>query len=914
MEAKLAALTKAQTAFLDLDQRQIDEGFRAAALAANEKRVPLAKMAVQETGLGIIEDKVIKNHFASEFTYHKYKDSRTVGVIAESVAAGYTQVAGPVGPVLGIIPVTNPTSTAILHSLLCLKTRNALMVSPHPKAQNCTAEALNIIYEAAVKAGLPKGCISYVKEPSPAMSLDLLKRKEIKFVLATGGSAMVRACYSSGKPAVGVGAGNTPVLIDETVDLEMVASHVVVSKTFDNGTICGSEQSLVVVEEKTAELEEIFAHIGCHFLSEAEKQLLTQALFPSQYADGSWKIAADMVGQSAHKIAARCGITVPPHTKILLARCSEIGVNEPLSYEKLCPVLAYYTCKDYDHGLKLAKDLVDNGGLGHTSSLYTDERNKDRILKFEQLMPTGRVLVDSPSTFGGIGDLYNFALEPSLTLGCGSWGGSNGGNVGITNLLNIKNVAARRENMMWFRVPKRIFFKRGVLNEALKDVAHLKRVFVVSDANMLQLGHVKKVVDALQAQGFAIDVCHDVLPDFTAKQVKEGVTQMQKFGPDCVVAVGGGSVIDAAKAMRLLYEHPELKLDEMRVRFMDIRKRIVEFPKLRSKVQSVICIPTTSGTAAEVTPFVVITDEATGRKYPIADYALTPDIAIIDPEFSKSMPPDLTAYTGLDVLTHALESSVSVLASHYTKPLSWHAIALVFQYLPRAVKNGDDMEAREMMHNASTLAGMALSNAFLGINHSMAHALGSVHRVPHGLANALLLTHVINYLATYTPTKQAIFSQYTHYRAMEDYAAIADMLKLSIDDNAAAHPASSHAHKGDVLLRKCQALIKAIDGLKAELKIPSSIAECGIDEKTYLASINEMANLAFDDQCTGASPRFPLISEMEQLYRDAFYGLIMDEDADMSEHSGKEYAIPHSKTGTDFVPNKSPYHDVEYSP
>eukprot|EP00808_Paulinella_micropora_P016831 g34309.t1 len=883
LERKLEALTKAQQAYYDIGQQQVDEAFRAAALAANEMRVPLAKMACQETGLGIVEDKVLKNHFATEFTYHKYKDAKTVGVISENVAAGFTQVANPVGPVLGIVPVTNPTSTAIFKALICIKTRNAFMVSPPRRAKNSCAEALRVVYEAVRKVGLPEGCITHLAHPTPALAIELLKRDELKFVLATGGTGMVKACYASGKPAVGVGAGNTPVVIDETANLERCASQTFASKTFDNGTICASEQSLIVVESKAHELENIFKRSGGYFLNPEEKKKVVDKLFK----DGEGHINPDVVGQSALRIAELSGITVPPTTRILLGRCTEVGPSELMSYEKLCPVLAWYTCKDFDDGLAKAKALVENQGLGHTSALYTSEQNKDRILRFENTMPTGRVLVDSPTTFGALGDVYNFALEPSLTLGCGSWGGSvTSANVGISHLLNIKSVASRRENMLcvasrrenmlWFRVPQRIFFKRGVIPEAFRTIAKLKRAFIVSDDMMVELGHVRRVVDVLRGMGFMVDRYHDVLPDPTSEQIKEGVTRMQRFGPDCVVAIGGGSVLDAAKAMKLVYEHPEMKLEEMYVRFMDIRKRIVEFPRSGSKIKSMICIPTTSGTGAEITPFVVITDSVTKKKYPIADYALTPDMAIIDCEFSKGMPKKLTAHTGLDVLTHAFESMVSILASDFTRPLSLQAIDLVFKYLPRAYKNGEhDLEAREAMHNASAIAGMAFSNAFLGICHSMAHALGSTHKVPHGLANALLLTHVVNYLATYTPSKQAFFSQYSHYHPMEDYAKIFDFLNMSLPKDLQS-PGHEHMHK-------THALIEAVERLKAELHIPASIKDAGVDEDDFLTSLDAMTEAAFDDQCTGASPRYPLIKEIKQLYKDAYYGELNMEGWDVTE-------------------------------
>jgi acetaldehyde dehydrogenase/alcohol dehydrogenase len=848
----LRTAVNAQREYATYTQEQVDKIFRRASMSANSYRIWLAKEAVSETGMGIVEDKVIKNHFAAEYIYNKYKDAKTCGVISDDETSGVTKVAEPIGIIAGVVPTTNPTSTTIFKALLALKTRNAILFSPHPRAKKCTAAAARIINEAAVAAGAPEGIIGCITEPSIELTNYLMKHPEINLILATGGPGMVKAAYSSGKPAIGVGAGNTPALIDETADILMASNSVLMSKTFDNGVICASEQSIIVVKAVYEQVRTELTKRGAHILSTEEKELVGQNILK----DG--RINPAIVGQSASGIAEQSGVQVNEDAQVLIAECSEIGEGEPFAYEKLSPTLAMYMAEDFDAGVKKAEALVKFGGMGHTSVLYTNPENKERIAKYGEAMQTGRILVNMPASQGAIGDLYNFRLEPSLTLGCGSWGGNSvSENVGVKHLMNIKTIAKRQENMLWFRVPPKIYLKPGALEPALKELHNKKRAFIVTDAFLFGNGYADRIVDVMKAMNIESEVFYEVEPDPTTRTIHKGLEMMNAFKPDVIIALGGGSPMDAAKIMWLMYEHSEVKFEVLAQRFMDIRKRIYKFPELGKKA-TMVCIPTTSGTGSEVTPFAVVTDEKSGVKYPIADYELTPDMAIVDPNLVMTMPEKLTAHSGIDALVHAIEAYVSVLATDFTYGHSLQAINLIFNYLPRAFKDGTDRRAREKVHFASTIAGMAFGNAFLGICHSMAHKLGSMFHVPHGLANALLISQVIKYNATEAPRKQTAFPQYKYPHAALRYGRIADHLHLGGANDT----------------EKVNRLIAAVERLKRELNIPASIKELGIVEEDFYAKLDEMSELAFDDQCTTANPRYPLISEIRELYIKAYEGTV----------------------------------------
>lgn len=851
LEETIQRVKAAQKIFADYTQEQVDRIFTKAALAANAKRINLAKMAVEETGMGIVEDKVIKNHFASEFIYNKYKDVKSCGVIRDDKTFGIKKYAEPVGIIAGIIPTTNPTSTAIFKALLALKTRNGIIFSPHPRAKACTIEAAKIVLDAAVEAGAPEGIIGWIETPSIEGTNYLMSHDDTNIILATGGPGMVKAAYSSGKPALGVGAGNTPAIVDETADVKVVVNSVLLSKTFDNGVICASEQSLIVVDEKYDEVVAELNKRGARVLKKADRNKLADVLF----IDG--RLNAKIVGQHATKIADIAGIKVPADTKILVAETDSTDVEEPFAHEKLSPVLALYKASDYKEAIDKAVTLIELGGIGHTSVLYTDPRNQDRIAVFEKALKTGRVLVNMPASHGAIGDIYNFKLEPSLTLGCGSWGGNSvSENVGVKHLLNVKTIAERRENMLWFRVPPKIYFKYGSLPIALKEMRNKKRAFIVTDKPLFDMGFTDKVTDVLECMNVDYEIFYEVEPDPTLATAKKGVKIMNVFKPDLIIALGGGSAMDAAKIMWLLYEHPESEFEGLALRFMDIKKRIYTFPELRHKAE-MVSIPTTSGTGSEVTPFAVITDEKTGIKYPLADYELTPDMAIIDPELVLSMPKALTAFSGLDAITHAIEAYVSAVATEFTNGIALEALKNLFKYLPRSYKNGaDDVEAKEKVHYAATMAGMAFANAFLGICHSMAHKMGSAFHIPHGLANALLINEVIKFNATDNPNKLATFSQYKYPMAKKRYAEIADALGL----------------EGNTKDQKVKALINAINDMKKELDVPLSIKDAGVDKAEFEAKVDELAELAFDDQCTPANPRYPFIEELKELYLNAYKG------------------------------------------
>lgn len=850
LEALLADVQAAQAEYAHYSQEQVDAIFRAAAIAANAARIELAKHAVAETGMGVVEDKVIKNHFASEFIYNKYKDVQTCGVIEHDASFGIRRVAEPVGVIAGVVPTTNPTSTAIFKALIALKTRNGIIFSPHPRAKQCTAAAAKLIEEAAVAAGAPKGLIACIEEPTVALSNMLMQHPAIAMILATGGPGMVKAAYSSGKPAIGVGAGNTPAVIDETACLKTAVNSILISKTFDNGVICASEQSVVVVDKVYETVKEEFALRGAYLLNDKEKVAVGKVVLK----DG--KLNAAIVGQPAAAIAAMAKVEVPADTKVLIGEAEVIGHDEPFAHEKLSPVLALYKAKDYPEAVEKAAELVRFGGFGHTSALYTDPRNQDRIGLFGDKLQTGRVLVNMPSSQGAIGDVYNFKLEPSLTLGCGSWGGNSiSENVGVKHLMNIKTVAERRENMLWYKVPPKIYFKYGSLPIALRDLEKRKRAFIVTDKPLYDLGMSEKVTEVLEEMRIDCEVFYDVKPDPDLTTIRKGLASMNAFQPDVIIALGGGSPMDAAKIMWLMYENPETRFEDLAMRFMDIEKRICAFPDLGRKAE-MVAIPTTSGTGSEVTPFAVVTDDATGKKYPIADYALTPNMAIVDPELVMGMPKSLTAFSGIDALTHAIEAMVSVVSTEFTNAQALEAIRLLFKYLPDAYANGDDIKAREKVHYAACLAGMAFANAFLGICHSMAHKLGAAYHLPHGLANALLINDVIRFNATDKPLKQAAFAQYTYPSAKDRYARIADYLGLG----------------GKTLDIKVKKLIDAVNKLKGQLDIPLSIQDAGVPEKEFKANLDQLAEEAFDDQCTGANPRYPLIREIKQLYLNAYKG------------------------------------------
>ena len=848
---RIAELRRAQKEFATFTQEQVDKIFRAAAIAANNERIRLAKMAVEETGMGIVEDKVVKNHFAAEYIYNQYKDMKTCGVLEEDHTYGVTKVAEPIGVIAAIVPTTNPTSTAIFKTLIALKTRNAIIISPHPRAKNATIEAARVVLDAAVKAGAPEGIIGWIDQPSVELSQNVMAESDI--ILATGGPAMVKAAYSSGRPALGVGAGNTPAIIDETAHIKMAVNSVLLSKTFDNGVICASEQSLVVLEQVYDEVKKELAARGAYILKGEEIDKVRKIILNEKGG-----LNADMVGQSAYKIAKMAGVTVPETAKVLVGEVTSVELEEPFSHEKLSPVLALYKVKNFEEALEKADRLIVLGGMGHTSILYTDEiKSKDRIAAFGEKMKTARTLINMPASQGAIGDLFNFKLAPSLTLGCGSWGGNSvSENVGPKHLINVKTVARRRENMLWFRVPEKTYFKYGCLPIALDELKDMgkKKAFIVTDKVLFDLGYTNKVTEVLERNGIQFKVFCDVEPDPTLRCARAGAEEMLSFNPDVVISLGGGSAMDAAKIMWVMYEHPEVEFEDLAMTFMDIRKRIYKFPTMGQKAM-MVAIATSAGTGSEVTPFAVITDEQTGVKYPLADYELTPDMAIVDAELMMTSPKGLTACAGVDVLVHALEAYVSIMASEYTNGLALEAIRLVFKYLPDAYSEGTtNVKAREKMAHASCMAGMAFSNAFLGICHSMAHKLGAFHHLPHGMANSLLMSEVIRFNATDAPTKQAAFAQYKYPNAAWRYARIADHLGLGGNSEA----------------EKVELLIKAIEKLQAKVNMPKTIKEAGVSETKFYETLDEMVEQAFDDQCTGANPRYPLMSELKEMYLNAY--------------------------------------------
>ena len=852
LAAKMAAIREAQAVFATYTQEQVDKIFLAAAMAANKMRIPLAKLAVEETGMGIVEDKVIKNHYASEYIYNAYKDTKTCGVIEKDDSAGITRVAEPIGLIAAVIPTTNPTSTAIFKTLLCLKTRNGIIISPHPRAKKSTIAAAKVVLEAAVAAGAPEGIIGWIDVPSLELTNDVMKNSDC--ILATGGPGMVKAAYSSGKPALGVGAGNTPVIIDETADILLTVSSIIHSKTFDNGMICASEQSVIVDKKIYDEVKKEFIARGCHVCTKAETQKLRNTIL----INGA--LNAKIVGQKAATIAELAGFKVPAETKILIGEVTSVDIAEEFAHEKLSPVLAMYKSKNFEDAIAKAERLVADGGYGHTSSLYINAATgKEKIAQFAEAMKTCRILVNTPSSHGGIGDLYNFSLKPSLTLGCGSWGGNSvSENVGVKHLLNIKTVAERRENMLWFRAPEKVYFKKGCLPVALRELGTMgkKKAFIVTDSFLYKNGYTKAITDELDAMGIQHTTFYNVAPDPNLSSATEGAKAMTAFEPDCIIAVGGGSAMDAGKIMWVMYEHPEADFLDMAMRFMDIRKRVYTFPKMGEKAYFV-AVPTSSGTGSEVTPFAVITDDRTGHKYPLADYELLPKMAIVDADLMMNQPKGLTSASGIDALTHALEAYASIMATDYTDGLALKAMKNIFKYLPSAYENGAaDAIAREKMADASTLAGMAFANAFLGVCHSMAHKLGAYHHLPHGVANALLITEVMKFNAVAVPTKMGTFSQYQYPHALERYVECADFLGIKGKNND----------------EKFNNLLKEIEALKEKVGIKKTIKEYGVDEKYFLETLDKMVEDAFDDQCTGANPRYPLMSEMKEMYLKVYYG------------------------------------------
>ena len=848
---RIEQLREAQKQFATYTQEQVDEIFRQAALAANHNRIKLAKMAVEETGMGIVEDKVIKNNFAAEYIYNQYKDMKTCGVLEEDKTSGITKVAEPIGVISAIVPTTNPTSTAIFKCLIALKTRNAIIISPHPRAKNATIEAAKIVLEAAVKAGAPEGIIGWIDQPSVELSQNVMRESDI--ILATGGPAMVKAAYSSGRPALGVGAGNTPAIIDETAHIKMAVNSILISKTFDNGVICASEQSIIVLDKVYDEVKKELAERGAYILKGEEINKVRSIILNERGG-----LNADMVGQSAYKIAKMAGVDVPETAKVLVGEVTSVELEEPFSHEKLSPVLAMYKATSFEEALDKADRLIELGGMGHTSVLYTDQvKNRDRVLTFGERMKTARTLINMPAAQGAIGDLFNFKLAPSLTLGCGSWGGNSvSENVGPKHLINVKSIAERRENMLWFRVPEKTYFKYGCLPVALAELGDMgkKKAFIVTDKVLFEMGYTNKVTEVLESQGIQYKIFSDVEPDPTLRCARAGAAEMTSFQPDVIISLGGGSAMDAAKIMWVMYEHPEVNFHDLAMTFMDIRKRIYRFPTMGQKAM-MVSIATSAGTGSEVTPFAVITDEETGIKYPLADYELTPDMAIVDAELMMTSPKGLTACAGIDVLVHSIEAYVSIMASEYTNGLALEAIRLVFKYLPDAYNEGTtNIKAREKMAHASCMAGMAFSNAFLGINHSMAHKLGAFHHLPHGMANSLVMKEVIKFNATDAPTKQAAFAQYKYPNAAWRYAKIADHLGLG----------------GNTIEEKVELLIKAIEELQAKVNMPKTIKEAGVTEEKFYATLDEMVEQAFDDQCTGANPRYPLMRELKEMYINAY--------------------------------------------
>ena len=851
LEAKIAAMKEAQKLFATYTQEQVDRIFKAAATAADKARIPLAKAAVEETGMGIVEDKVIKNHYASEYIYNAYKNTKTCGVLEEDPVYGIKKIAEPIGLIAAVIPTTNPTSTAIFKTLIALKTRNAIIISPHPRAKESTIEAAKIVLEAAVKAGAPEGIIGWIDVPS--LELTNLVMKEADIILATGGPGMVKAAYSSGKPALGVGAGNTPVIIDDTADIRLAVNSIIHSKTFDNGMICASEQSVTVLEGVYKAVKQEFQYRGCYFLKKDEIEKVRKTIL----INGA--LNAKIVGQKAAAIAEMAGVTVPAETKILIGEVESVDISEEFAHEKLSPVLAMYKAKTFDEAVAKAERLVADGGYGHTSSIYINVNETEKLEKFEAAMKTCRILINTPSSQGGIGDLYNFKLVPSLTLGCGSWGGNSvSENVGVKHLINIKTVAERRENMLWMRTPEKVYFKKGCLPVALdelKNVMGKKRCFIVTDSFLYKNGYTKKIEDKLDQMGIVHTCFSDVEPDPSLASARAGAAAMRAFEPDCIIALGGGSAMDAGKIMWVLYENPDADFDDMAMDFMDIRKRIYTFPKMGKKAYF-IAIPTSSGTGSEVTPFAIITDKETGIKWPLADYELMPDMAIVDTDNMMSAPKGLTSASGIDVMTHAIEAYVSMMASDYTDSLALRAIKLVFDYLPRAYRDGNDVEARDHMANASCMAGMAFANAFLGVNHSLAHKLGAFHHIPHGIANALVLTDVMRYNAAEVPTKMGTFPQYQYPKTLARYAEIGRSVGLTGKDDQEVF----------------EKLLEKLEELKKIIEIKPTIKDYGVDEKYFLETLDEMSEQAFNDQCTGANPRYPLIAELKEIYLKAYYG------------------------------------------
>ena len=853
LEAEIAKVRAAQAVFATYTQEQVDKIFFEAAMAANQMRIPLAKMAVEETGMGVVEDKVIKNHYAAEYIYNAYKNTRTVGVLEEDKAYGVKKIAEPVGVICAVIPTTNPTSTAIFKTLISLKTRNGIIISPHPRAKKSTIAAAKIVLDAAVKAGAPENIIGWIDIPSLEMTNLLMKEADL--ILATGGPGMVKSAYSSGKPAVGVGAGNTPAIIDDTADVILAVNSILHSKTFDNGMICASEQSVIVLDKVYDAVKAEFKARGAYFLNPEETEKVRKTII----INGA--LNAKIVGQRAPKIASLAGVTVPDTVKVLIGEVESVDISEEFAHEKLSPVLAMYRAKDFDEAIDKAERLIADGGFGHTSSVYIDQiTEKAKLDKFFERMKTCRILVNTPSSQGGIGDIYNFRLTPSLTLGCGSWGGNSvSENVGVKHLINIKTVAERRENMLWFRAPQKVYIKKGCLPVALDELKHVmgkKKAFIVTDSFLYNNGYTKSITDKLDEMGITHTTFFNVAPDPTLACAKEGTAAMKAFGPDCIIAIGGGSAMDAGKIMWVMYEHPEVDFMDLAMRFMDIRKRVYTFPKMGEKAYF-IAIPTSAGTGSEVTPFAVITDERTGVKYPLADYELMPNMAIVDADMMMNAPKGLTSASGIDAVTHALEAYASMMATDYTDGLALRSLKMIFEYLPRAYDNGpNDPVAREKMANAATMAGMAFANAFLGVCHSMAHKLGAFHHLPHGVANALMIDEVLRFNAEEVPTKMGTFPQYGYPHTLARYAEVADYLGI----------------KGKNDSEKLKNLIKALDELKEKVGIKKTIRDYGIDEEKFLSTLDEMVEQAFDDQCTGANPRYPLMSEIKQMYLNAYYG------------------------------------------
>ena len=853
LEQKMAKMKEAQKIFATYTQEQVDKIFFEAAMAANKARIPLAKMAAEETGMGIVEDKVIKNHYAAEYTYNQYKRTKTCGVIEEDNSYGIKKIAEPVGLVGAIIPTTNPTSTAIFKTLIALKTRNAIIISPHPRAKKSTRAAAMLVYEAAVKAGAPEGIVECLEEPTVEMSGLILANADV--ILATGGPGMVKAAYSSGKPAIGVGPGNTPVIMDSSCDIQTAVYSVIHSKTFDNGMICASEQSVTALADIYDDVKKEFIKRGCHVLNKKELDMVREIILTP-----AGSVNPKIVGQPAAEIAKLAGFEVPEDTKILIGEVTSVNVEEPFAHEKLSPVLALYKAKDFETALQMAEQLVADGGYGHTSSLYINVSEKEKMAEHADRMKTCRILVNTPSSQGGIGDLYNFGLAPSLTLGCGSYGGNSvSENVGVKHLLNIKTVAERRENMLWFRTPEKVYFKKGSMPVALDElgtVMHKKKAFIVTDSFLYKNGYVKPIEDKLDEMGIQHTCFFEVAPDPTLQCARKGVDQMRQFEPDTIIALGGGSAMDAGKIMWIMYEHPEANFEDMAMDFMDIRKRVFTFPKMGEKAYFV-AIPTSSGTGSEVTPFAIITDADTGVKWPIADYALLPNMAIVDVDNMMTQPKGLTSASGIDVMTHAIEAYVSIMATDYTDGLAMKAVKLVFENLPSAYENGaNDPKAREEMANASCMAGMAFANAFLGVNHSMAHKLGAFHHLPHGVANAVILTEVMRYNAAEVPTKMGTFSQYQYPHALARYAELGRFAGCTGKDDKEVF----------------ENFIAKLEELKEKIGIKKTIKDYGVDEKYFLDTLDEMSEQAFNDQCTGANPRYPLIQEIKDLYLKCYYG------------------------------------------